>query len=539
MDDKRKISIADEEIEEIMEIGDFDSSPEIRKAHNNNSNKISNEKNEIKNSNLQNFDKFTTLNSVNPVNQQKNLTKTQDISKPTTNQSSISNIQVIHANKPQQSQNNNINNIFSAFSNSSLLGGVNYKQSNLAGSNKIQNSNNPSNSISSPTGISKKSEILNIISNHTGNQKSNQNNPNIFQHKDRKNSPLKFNALFGNGSSLSSNHSTINTNLNINSGFSQFQNNKSKNSSNSNLIHISNSPKLNKILQEVTTNPQNSKISNMQQISQILPIQTNQSNNSISSTNSYSVLEYSYKEDQNPRFRNTMEDFSKIVDMYMGDRSRGFFSLYDGHGGSDPVKYAKDRMPEILSKFLDKKESIENALISAFSKCDDELKFTDSENAGCTACVILINQENEKRFLYSANTGDTRSIILTQNEYVNLSVDHKCTDQSEIDRIKQSGGLVFNGRVFGQLALTRALGDFALKKYGVSAIPHIARVEITEQHKFAVVASDGIWDVNSSEDVFFMSKSYSNAEEFCKNLIKISLAKGSKDNMSCIVIKLN
>jgi serine/threonine protein phosphatase PrpC len=539
MDEKRKISIAEEEIEEIMEIGDFENSPDINNVKNN-SNKIINDLNGAKNSNLHNLNNKIS-NNINPVIQSKNLTNMQNISKSNTNQSNIPNIQVMQISKPQQSQNNNINNIFSAFSNSSLIGGVNYKQSHFTGNNQINNnSNNPSNFGSSPSGNSKKAEILNIISNHS--QKNNQNNQNIIQTKDRKNSPLKFNALFGNSSLLNSNHNLVNNNMNLNSGVSQSQKNnqnKSKNSSNNNLINISNSPRINKILQEATVKYQNSKISNMPLLSQNQPSLSNQPSNSITSTNSYSVIEYSYKEDQNPRFRNTMEDFCKIVDMYMGDRTRGYFSLYDGHGGTDPVKYAKERMPEILSKFLDKKESTESALISAFSKVDDELKFTDSENAGCTACVILITQENGKRFLYSANAGDTKSILLTQNEFIKLSVDHKCTDQSEVERIKQSGGLVFNGRVFGQLALTRALGDLALKKYGVSAMPHVTRVEITEKHKFAVVASDGIWDVNSEEDLLFMSKSFNNAEDFCNNLIKISLAKGSKDNMSCIVIKLN
>ena len=43
-----------------------------------------------------------------------------------------------------------------------------------------------------------------------------------------------------------------------------------------------------------------------------------------------------------------------------------------------------------------------------------------------------------------------------------MSYDHKGSDQAEIDRIKQFGGIVVDGRVGGSLAITRAFGDHSL-----------------------------------------------------------------------------
>ena len=40
-----------------------------------------------------------------------------------------------------------------------------------------------------------------------------------------------------------------------------------------------------------------------------------------------------------------------------------------------------------------------------------------------------------------------------------------------------------------QLAVSRALGDHALKNYGVSAIPHQTKLPLSEQHKFMVLSS--------------------------------------------------
>jgi protein phosphatase 1L len=52
-------------------------------------------------------------------------------------------------------------------------------------------------------------------------------------------------------------------------------------------------------------------------------------------------------------------------------------------------------------------------------------------------------------------------------------------------------------RVGGVLAVTRALGDFSLKSFGVTSTPFLKSLEIRIIHKYIVVASDGLWDVVS------------------------------------------
>ena len=62
-------------------------------------------------------------------------------------------------------------------------------------------------------------------------------------------------------------------------------------------------------------------------------------------------------------------------------------------------------------------------------------------------------------------------------------------------------GLIFNGRLFGQLTLTRALGDFSLKNNGLISTPSIYKVKILDDDVFIVIASDGVWDTLSESDV--------------------------------------
>jgi protein phosphatase PTC1 len=273
---------------------------------------------------------------------------------------------------------------------------------------------------------------------------------------------------------------------------------------------------------------------------------TEKKNNGVYNPSAKCVKEYSYKEEKNLQFRNSMEDFCKIIDKFSSDVNRGFFSLYDGHGGTEIVKYVKDRMPEVFGKFLqESNQNSEKSLLFTFQKVDDEIKLmSNSENIGTTACICYITRESDiisgsKKVLYCANVGDTRCILVSSSEVKRLSYDHKCIDEAEANRIKKAGGAVFNGRVFGQLALSRAIGDHSMKKYGVIPTPHIKKHVINDRDKYVVLASDGVWDVISEDDIFNMAQDSSNSNELSDTIIRKAVENGSRDNITCVVIKLN
>ncbi len=129
-------------------------------------------------------------------------------------------------------------------------------------------------------------------------------------------------------------------------------------------------------------------------------------------------------------------------------------------------------------------------------------------------------------------------MLISETSYKRISCDHRCNNEEEVNRIKQSGGSVFSGRVDGQLMLTRALGDRNFKSHGVTSIPHIERHVIYDGDKYIVIASDGIWDVIDDEYIYKLSKTILNVEEFANQILKFAINRGSRDNMSCIALKL-
>jgi protein phosphatase 2C family protein 2/3 len=90
-----------------------------------------------------------------------------------------------------------------------------------------------------------------------------------------------------------------------------------------------------------------------------------------------------------------------------------------------------------------------------------------------------------------------------------LSFDHKPSNELEAKRIIAAGGYVEFNRVNGNLALSRALGDFIFKKNDkklaeeqmVSAMPEVIVRDLTPDYEFLLMACDGIWDVLTSQEV--------------------------------------
>ena len=85
-------------------------------------------------------------------------------------------------------------------------------------------------------------------------------------------------------------------------------------------------------------------------------------------------------------------------------------------------------------------------------------------------------------------------------------------DEGEKARITAAGGFVDFGRVNGNLALSRAIGDFEFKKSAdlspeqqiVTAYPDVIAHEVTDDDEFLVIACDG-----KSKDNFIV-RTYSN-----------------------------
>ena len=389
-------------------------------------------------------------------------------------------------------------------------------------------------------------EIFNYNSNNNNNNNNNAYYNNVYNfnpktYRNQSSSPQKQD--INNNNNLNSTLTGINknNNNNFNNNNSYTQRSYSLNNNQYNPLYNNNNINNNYYNQNIKPPLYDNNIynnnNNTEQTSQNLPEYSNK--------NCSAVREYSYKEEPNSRFRSYMEDKGVVVENVNNISHNILFCLFDGHGGGEVSNFLQKNFPNYFKEFLIKSSNniSPNLFTSLFPYIDDKIKTSNFNQMGSTACTVFITKENSNRVLYSANIGDTRCIIISKNGAVKrLSYDHRASEKDEQNRIIESGGIVFAGRVYGQLMLSRAFGDWELKNYGVSNIPYVSKTDIDDisnSWKWVVIASDGIWDVFNDDEIGRLSLSYEGSKEFCNDIIKNAMERGTMDNISCFVVKLN
>ncbi|KAL4439513.1 hypothetical protein ABPG74_003915 [Tetrahymena malaccensis] len=262
--------------------------------------------------------------------------------------------------------------------------------------------------------------------------------------------------------------------------------------------------------------------------------------NFIQVKNSQILKEYAYKEDQNYPARFSMEDAHFIVDDAFNDGLIGFYGVLDGHGGQEVVESCVQFIPEIFKKEYKKDVPIKELFTQIFKKTDDKLRLVGASDQGACACIALVRKEglNDMK-CYVGNLGDTRAVLCENDKAVRVSTDHKATNDQEIKRIKDMGGMIIRGRVSGSLAVTRALGDLDLKTEGVLNVPDVQDFMITSKTQYLILASDGLWDVVDDQKAIDLCKNMTDTGEMAKKLVKYAIDNGSRDNTSVMVLKFN
>lgn len=116
--------------------------------------------------------------------------------------------------------------------------------------------------------------------------------------------------------------------------------------------------------------------------------------------------------------------------------------------------------------------------------------------------MVLIKDDK----IYCANAGDSRCVLSKKGVAFEMSKDHKPDDETEKARILKAGSTVEDGRVDGNLNLSRSLGDLKYKRtkflkpqdHPITAFPDVKSHKLTPECDFIVMACDGIWETKSS-----------------------------------------
>lgn len=274
-------------------------------------------------------------------------------------------------------------------------------------------------------------------------------------------------------------------------------------------------------------------------------------------------------------WRNTMEDAHLTNTSLPGGAA--CFGVFDGHGGKEIAIFAERHfVEELLRNPKYQAGAIDAAMKETFLAIDALLRtpegckevyriqrnLPDSApvdlraaregvgTAGCTAVVALIQDGR----LYVANAGDSRAVLARSRRAVDMSTDHKPDLPEEAARIRAAGSTIIEGRVNGNINLSRSLGDLEYKtvpnlspeRQAVTAYPDVKTMILTPEDDFLVMCCDGIWDILSSQecvDFIYARKEAKSlktiAEEVCDRCLARSTTENEGrgcDNMTVVIV---
>lgn len=268
------------------------------------------------------------------------------------------------------------------------------------------------------------------------------------------------------------------------------------------------------------------------------------------------------------------------------------FAALDGHGrhGHQCALFIAQRVVSYLSRSLlalSTKQAIVNSLHKAIVLAERKLELVsdvDYNLSGSTGVFVIVYGTT----LFCANVGDSRAIlgrsevrkrpgVVTERReslaksritcehrrysVVQISFDHKPRRPDEKERLLSCGARVDawesieddderiwlpDSRTPG-LAVSRTFGDLILKPYGVIVTPEIYSLELCEQDRFVVMASDGVFEFMSNEDVAEIVgrwRDRGSAQDAAEELVRVATDRWVEDDsviddISCVVVFVN
>ncbi|KAL8050743.1 hypothetical protein ABFS82_06G099800 [Erythranthe guttata] len=280
--------------------------------------------------------------------------------------------------------------------------------------------------------------------------------------------------------------------------------------------------------------------------------------------------------------REEMEDDVVVVQSDSLD-GFSFAAVFDGHAGFSSVQFLRDELyRECMAalqggQLLKGKDfnAIKKALQEAFERADEKLsKWLESngeeEESGSTATATFLRDD----VLFVSHVGDSCVALSRSGKAEILTDSHRPYGNNkaslqEIRRIREAGGWIVDGRICGDLSVSRAFGDVRFKtkknemvrkgveeglwteKFAsrikfkadlVTATPDVFQVELGSDTEFLVLASDGLWDyIKSSDAINFIRnhlREHGDVQMASEALAQMALNRRSQDNISIVIADL-
>jgi protein phosphatase len=219
-------------------------------------------------------------------------------------------------------------------------------------------------------------------------------------------------------------------------------------------------------------------------------------------------------------------------DSYVVGLDERLFLVADGMGGQERGEVASTMAAEIIPRvLLDRlaaNEPAENAVEHALNEanlaiCDAGKGQPEGRRMGTTAVLALHTGGK----VYVANLGDSRAYLIRGDRVEQLTVDHSVAQ-----------ALVTSGVMSAEDARSSPYQHVLHKFLGCVALSERPDVKpfIPQVRDRLLLASDGLTNHVTDDDLRRGARDYPNPQVWAENLVQLALGRGSRDNVTCVVV---
>eukprot|EP00750_Incisomonas_marina_P000377 INCI10282.1.p1 GENE.INCI10282.1~~INCI10282.1.p1 ORF type:complete len:788 (+),score=122.55 INCI10282.1:542-2905(+) len=268
------------------------------------------------------------------------------------------------------------------------------------------------------------------------------------------------------------------------------------------------------------------------------------------------------------------EELAAVVDdTAHNDVYEALYGVIDGHGGELVAESLFIDFPRLLVQHPLFASDPKQAILATCAHVDEryvkQSVDVTMDQSGAVATFVLVRDGK----LLVASVGDCRAVLSTLDGFaIALTHDHTMENSTERARVELTDAKISRGRIFGDLMVTRSFGDARhkpltcqrLSKTNIGSagraddlvdyivsVPEITTRTIDPSDEFIIVASDGLWDVFTTQSaVDFVRAQFvelrrndhtirvDDLARTARKLLKQAQRKGSRDNITVQIICL-
>ena len=219
-------------------------------------------------------------------------------------------------------------------------------------------------------------------------------------------------------------------------------------------------------------------------------------------------------------------------DCYVADPERQLFLVADGMGGQERGEQASGMAATIIPRVIQDRlaahdeagEAVRRALAEANQAIVDAGRDQPLGRRMGTTAVLAVQQQDQ---VYVAGLGDSRAYLIRGDRVEQLTVDHSVAQ-----------ALVSSGVLSPEEARNSPWQHVLYRFLGCAEMNEGAEVRplTPEAGDRLLLASDGLTNHVTHQDLLTSCRRFSSPDEWAEHLVALALERGSKDNVTCVVI---